>query len=102
MWFFRWLARLLEKPAPPAKVLVFTLEQGEFLSENERQLAHRETCPDCGRADSFIDLPRSQFKQYKTANRAAYFRCGNPACGSEFRSIFPFGVQRMTDACPHA
>lgn len=97
MWPLTQIARLFRKKPPeplPPPLVTITYEVGDFLSEYEFALvSQKETCPDCGAVDRFIELKQRRRTQ-------AHFKCGSETCGSEFRAIFPFGTQRLSDACP--
>lgn len=70
-----------------------TFKEREKLTPFELGFIEKSSCPDCA-GDKLLAGP--------TAGLAQNVMCANPACGSRFNILGFFGVERISDAKPHA
>ncbi len=69
-----------------------TSQEQEELDDEELAVFYGDQCPDC-----FADLTEGPH-----GGLSVNYYCSRASCGSQFNAMGPFGVMRISDACPNA
>jgi ribosomal protein S27E len=88
---YRVQAEQVAPPEPPPLVHARTSKDREHVTEFEMTFFLENKCPDCEH-EGFLEGPHGCL--------SINFKCANPACGSRFNHMGPFGIDRISDASP--